>query len=59
MSFMVKATLERLTGSEVDHETHGLVMITQSDRREDGEEAEEDTKEDIDMDDVDVLKARS
>lgn len=37
----------------LDHETHGLVMITQSDREEEGEEAEDDTKDDMDLDDVD------
>ncbi|KAJ5499198.1 Transcription initiation factor TFIID subunit 1 domain of unknown function [Penicillium expansum] len=37
----------------LDHETHGLVMITQSDREEEGDEAEEDTKDDLDLDDVD------
>ncbi|KAI2686158.1 hypothetical protein DTO012A7_1848 [Penicillium roqueforti] len=37
----------------LDHETHGLVMITQSDREEEGAEGDEDTKEDIDLDDLD------
>ncbi|KAJ5164131.1 uncharacterized protein N7500_005961 [Penicillium coprophilum] len=37
----------------LDHESLGLVMITQSDREDERGEAEEDAKEDIDLDDMD------